>query len=303
MNIQAVKYIYKLVGRCYSWFVAKGLAKPMVIVNMDGGICSQMYQYLIGRWFEKKGYKVEFCLDFFVKNGMDCDGRQVRNYDMPKAFKAIDIKVVSLLDKLLYSRCFYHKGTFPSDCSSDWLKLSAPIFLDGYFYDDPVVWSEFHNVFKMDASVLSDHNKSLYNGIMPDDIAIHVRRGDLSKEMVSYGKPATIEYFENAINIFLERGFKSSCFYFFSDEVDYVYSNLIPLFGDRIRYVIVDNGAENGYQDLVLMSRFNHIITSKGSLGKYAAYSNLNIETIIMVQDDPNIGPLKLLKDKIIYCL
>ena len=41
------------------------LVTPKVVVLMDGGICSQMLQYLLGEFFRKRGCKVVYDLSFY----------------------------------------------------------------------------------------------------------------------------------------------------------------------------------------------------------------------------------------------
>lgn len=46
---------------------------PKVVLLMDGGVCSQMHQYLLGHLFGQKGYRVEYDLTFFKEWGSDMD--------------------------------------------------------------------------------------------------------------------------------------------------------------------------------------------------------------------------------------
>lgn len=52
-----------------------GAIPDFMVLNMDGGICSQMHFYIVGRIFEKKGQRVLYNLDWFSKEGKDMDGR------------------------------------------------------------------------------------------------------------------------------------------------------------------------------------------------------------------------------------
>ena len=40
---------------CYKRMLKARLVTPKVVVLMDGGICSQMLQYLLGEFFRKRG--------------------------------------------------------------------------------------------------------------------------------------------------------------------------------------------------------------------------------------------------------
>lgn len=53
---------------CYKRMLKARLVTPKVVVLMDGGICSQMLQYLLGEFFRKRGCKVVYDLSF-IRNG------------------------------------------------------------------------------------------------------------------------------------------------------------------------------------------------------------------------------------------
>ena len=53
-----MKIIERWKKSLYRKAVKHRLIAPQVIVLMDGGVCSQMHQYLLGRIFENGGHKV-----------------------------------------------------------------------------------------------------------------------------------------------------------------------------------------------------------------------------------------------------
>ena len=79
----------------YRKAILKHLIAPEIVVLMDGGICSQMHQYLLGRFFAQKGYKVSYDLSFYRTWGTDLTHRFVRNFDLLKAFPYIEITKAS----------------------------------------------------------------------------------------------------------------------------------------------------------------------------------------------------------------
>ena len=58
---------------CYKRMLKAHLVTPKVVVLMDGGICSQMLQYLLGEFFRKRGCKVVYDLSFYKEWGSDMD--------------------------------------------------------------------------------------------------------------------------------------------------------------------------------------------------------------------------------------
>ena len=60
------------------------LISPKVMVNLDGGVSSQMHQYLLGQLYAEKGYKVCYDLTFFDQRGGDLNNQFIRNFDLLK---------------------------------------------------------------------------------------------------------------------------------------------------------------------------------------------------------------------------
>ena len=69
---------------CYKRMLKARLVTPKVVVLMDGGICSQMLQYLLGEFFRKRGCKVVYDLSFYKEWGSDMDYKFARNFDLLK---------------------------------------------------------------------------------------------------------------------------------------------------------------------------------------------------------------------------
>lgn len=265
---------------------------PTIIVLVDGGICSQMRQYLMADVFIQKGYDVELNLSFF-KNGFDMNGEQVRNFDLEKTFPHLKVKKASRLKIFLYKSLFPYVGHYPKDDSINWVNLKSPSIMLGYFADPDWLYKRMPEVFKVDKSVLDKKNLELYNSISEKSVAIHVRRGDLAvvDTIGFYGAPASVDYFIKAINYLNER-FSGPDFYFFSDDVQYVKEKIITNIDNSIKCHLITNGSEKGYYDLLLISKCSHQITSKGSLGKFGACMNTDRGVVIVVKDELQLGPL-----------
>lgn len=267
---------------------------PCIIIPIDGGICSQMHQYLIGETFRRKGYKVKYSLSFFEHNGKDSDGLQVRNFDLLKAFPYLEFEKANKCEAKLYCLAFNYIGLYPKSLDTGWIGLKPPRFLSGYYADPQGLYRKVYNeVFRLDANVLDADNKALYDIIDGYSVAVHVRRGDLSGYNPAYGYPVTIDYFINAVKYLYDK-YSSPVFYFFSDDKTYVETQLLPLLPQNICYKLVNNGAEKGYMDLMLISRCRDQITSKGSLGKYGALLDSSpLRTVIVSKDDTQIFMLE----------
>ena len=250
-----------------------------VIIKMDGGICSQMHFYLVGRIIEQVHQTdVTFDISWFESVAKDVDGNFCRNFDLLKMFPTLDFKTQPLdLLRRIYISSFYKWNDYNTEDSSYILgeNTCPPRFLDGYFKDPEemyTVW--FRKTFKVDTSVLPSDNLAILKKIenhhhSKSTCAVHVRRGDLSNAHPIYGNPCSIDYYTEAFRKIEENG---DCkFFVFSDEPQWFVSNVKPSLSDYDLEIIDINGSDRGWCDLILMSRCEHQITSQGSMGKYAA--------------------------------
>lgn len=287
-----MKVLYKFKKSLYKKLLRYGIVSSKVVVLMDGGICSQMNQYLLGVLFKEQGYKVVYDLSFYDEYGMDKDRLFVRNFDLLKAFPDLNLKEASRLLTSIYKQKYYNIGNNTTEKLEDFsfLGKKPPLYLGGYYYLSADIWlPAFRSIFKMQQTILDNDNVRMSDEIDLHiySVAVHVRRGDLKVEMYDYGKPASLDYFKNAVFYFKQQ-MKSPYFYFFSDEPNWVAEELIPQLklSEKECRVIDINGADKGYMDLYLIAHCKHQITSKGTLGKYGALLGDNSEKIVVLCDD-----------------
>lgn len=267
------------------------LVSPKIVVQLDGGICSQMHQYLLGQFYARQDFQVRYDLNFFKEWGSDLNNQFVRNFDLLKAFPYLDFKEATELTVVVYKNKYYFVGNNTGKRIDDFcfLQKTPPIYLGGYYHLPPDLWLKmFQSIFKMSLDVLDEPNKELCQIINEKDnsVAVHVRRGDLKEEVYDYGKPASLKYFQEAVSL-LKSKFSDAYFYFFSDEPDWVKEVLLPQLSltDECRVVDV-NGSDKGYMDLFLIAHCKHQITSKGTLGKYGALLADNSAKVVVLCDD-----------------
>lgn len=253
-----------------------------IIIKMDGGICSQMHFYLIGVILAEKGNNVSFDLKWFDTEGKDLDGKFCRNFDLRKIFPALNFrKTENNLIRRIYISAFYrHNDYFGADDNMlAWTGLKAPAYLDGYFKDPEEMYSSlFRKVFHIDTDVLDSKShetlRIIENSKKPgyETCAVHVRRGDLARYNRAYGDPASIRYFSDSFDKVSSTVNPGNVrFFIFSDEPEWCRKELIPILEGHDIHICDANGSDKGYCDLILMSRCRHLITSQGSMGKYAA--------------------------------
>ena len=95
---------------CYKRMLKARLVTPKVVVLMDGGICSQMLQYLLGEFFRKRGCKVVYDLSFYKEWGSDMDYKFARNFDLLKVFPYLGLTIATEFEISYYKRHFYYVG-------------------------------------------------------------------------------------------------------------------------------------------------------------------------------------------------
>ena len=283
----------RLISLFYKVLLYLKAVKPKIIVKIDGGIASQMHQYLLGRIFSEKGCVVSYDLFFYKKWAKDNYGNFERNFDLLKAFPYLEFKQSNGIDNMVYPISFADRSIYLDHEEVDVFlyDIKPPKFLGGYYFSPIEVWKNlFPRYFRIDPQVLDNYSYALYQeiGKKIHTVGVHVRRGDLTAFNNAYGHPADFEYFKKAISYIYSK-IETPFFYFFSDEPQWVENELVgKLSIIDGQYMIVDkNGSEKGYMDLFLLASCAHQITSKGSFGKFGALLSNSKDKIVVLCDDP----------------
>lgn len=254
---------------------------PQVIVKVEGGICSQIRCYLVGMCFAERGHDVRYDLDWYRWSGKDNNGVYERNFDLLKLNSKLPFRQASELLSLFYRYCLLIDSKPYDDNPADksWAtELTPPLYVGGFFHDFEEMYSRMLPAYFPFGMLIGNpdrQNKVILQEIeSAPSVAMHVRRGDLAAFNPYYGEPCSMEYFCSAVREMAGDGSVHD-FYIFSDEPGWCGSELLPTLPTGQRYHIVSaNGSDRGYMDLLLMASCKHVITSKGSLGKYAALIN-----------------------------
>lgn len=252
----------------------------MIIIRVDGGICSQISFVALGLYllqkFANQGVIVKYDLSWFKDIGVDLTGKFARNWDFSRAFPKISVELASKEEINYYRRKYNNRGPNCKD-------FKPPLYVDGYpdvGYALDQVRDCLREAFQPQLGQ-ADSEWARKVGEY-ESCAIHVRRGDLSVFNVAYGNPASLDYFAKSISLvrLLHPNVK---FFFFSDELNYVKSELLPMLPQDLKYEIVHgNGSDRGYMDLFLISRCDYIISSTGSLGVYGADLSCKCKLLVL---------------------
>lgn len=146
----------------YKYLLNRGLLRTKIVVLMDGGICSQMHQYLLGNLYRKRGFSVCYDLTFYKEWGLDINNEFVRNFDILKAFPYLEFEEASKLEVDVYRREYFYGGNDGDIRTNDmsFLSLVPPIYLGGYYHFPSKQWLEtFQSLYRMVDGVLDKVNQ------------------------------------------------------------------------------------------------------------------------------------------------
>jgi hypothetical protein len=248
----------------------------LVVVLIEGGLASQMYQYIIGQHMKDLGYTVKYDLRFYEHRKRDCCNESARNFELLKAFPYLEIPRANLLERKITKILFPFKDTTPNRFA--YLKTRPPVYLGNYYYNadlkgsafikDPLCYEKapYDKYFHFDEATLDAKNKEILHHIRrePMPICVHVRLGDYNG---GRGKPIKrdyVAYFARAI-AFIQRKFPNARFFFFSEESEAVRQSILPQLPEGWYEIVDVNKSDEAYKDLFLCSACKHQIMSIGA--------------------------------------
>lgn len=267
--------------------------KDLVVVCVDGGICSQISFVAFGLYLKSvlgDAVRVKYDLTWFDRFGCDNDGRLARTWSVPLAFPGLKVTQASEDEIRVLSRRFAVRD-LRSVCG-----MPLPAYLNGYPLEmrgsmnpsrslvrEFVPRSEFR-------PMLDEWSSCVLKRIESGPVCgIHVRRGDLAKGNPGFGSPTSVSYFLTSVH--LVHGLDpEATFLFFSDEPDWVASEIVPRLPDWCRFeVLRGNGSDRGYLDLYLLSRCDYVVSSIGSFGHFAAVLSDKVKWLVMSRRRENM--------------
>lgn len=258
-----------------------------IVIMVDGGIASQINKLTIGFYFADKykdKVKILYDTDWYRNCGMDIDGVNARKYEINKMYPDIRIRETGKFIKFI-TKCIYrHTTGWPDTYESVDDILLDHMYIDGYGYKIPLETRKYifekYLYKRVDTAVLNQDNLNILSQIRHsrNSIGVHVRRGDMARNSAIYDITPK-NYF---IKVMSDPKFSDSTFFVFSDDIKWVKEELVPFIQNRNIIVVDINGIDNGYSDLYLCSECNIIVSSQGSMAKFAAMLSNNENTILI---------------------
>ena len=293
--------IFRKIVEGFKIFFSKKDHYNHVIIMVDGGFCSVLLKYALGLGVKKNlGLDVKYDLTWFEKYGKDCDNKFDRKFQLLELFPTLDYKIASKREIKIFKKRYYYNNKYPYKFDSSLYKINEPRYIDGY-YENWQYLKEVRSelIEKIDFNNLELNQKNLeYLADIESSqsIAIHIRRGDYVNLGMSI---LEVDYYLNAIRFIQNKlGNAKPKLFLFSNDLDWVKTELVPKIANDLNSIIVDvNDNNQGYLDLFLISKCKHQISSNSSFGFWGGYLNQNPEKIVIipnkwlpVEDEYTIG-------------
>jgi hypothetical protein len=273
-------------------------ASKMIIIQLQGGLGNQMFQYAFARILAKRN-SVPLKLD---KSFFDTYSKEQeftpRNFELgifentctqASSKEIIKLTRLSFINKIKKKLGFYYKSNIYLEPSLDFhieaLFIKVPVYIKGYFQS----YKYFENkedlireTFSFPIESLDDRNKTLLSKLQSETtISVHIRRGDYvtnNKTQQFHGN-CSLEYYSNAIALLASKN-KGFTLVLFSDDSQWVKEQFETLPYSKI---FVDyNTDENSWIDMLLMSSCSHNIIANSSFSWWAAWLNAQPNKIVI---------------------
>lgn len=265
----------------------------MILVELNGGIGNQMFQYAAAKSLalhKKTILKLDVTPASHKSMPQELKARpfDLHYFDLPDPIAA-SLEIASFLTtkqlgkiiektKANHKRKIYREPFFHYD--ENFFKANGDVFLKGLWQSEKYFKpfeKEIRNIFTFkEVSHLASQN--LKN---ETSVSVHIRRGDyltkISQEILG---TLPISYYQQAIEV-IKSKISNSTFYFFSDDIDWAKSNFqIP------NAIFVSNSlTKNHFEDLYLMTQCQHNIIANSSFSWWGAWLNDNPNKIVIAPE------------------
>lgn len=272
----------RLFWKPYNRFLVPAVARHMagrkdfkseIVVLVDGGLGSQMWQYALGRGAAlASGLPVCYDLSWFARGAKDINGLHNRNYELTTVFPGLPFQEASGRVVRMYKRYFnLYPGTRLA-YEEDILSSEFPRYLGGYYVNARYIDGQgdaLRELFQF-APGFGERNGPVLSRIISArcTVGVHIRLGDYVGSVHDVTTPG---YFRSAIRHIADRlAPERAVFFIFSNGMERSKEMLAGLDEDIV--FVEGNDNDNGACDMYLMSRCSHFIISNSSFSWWAAW-------------------------------
>lgn len=270
----------------------------MIIIQLQGGLGNQMFQYAFARILAKRN-SVTFKLDksFFDTFSKEQEFTQ-RNFELgifenvckqASAKEIFKLTRLSFINKIKKKLGYNYKSNIYSEPSLDFHKealfIKVPVYIKGYFQSYKYYENQedlIRETFSFPIESLDDRNKALLSKLRSETtISVHIRRGDYvtNEKTQQFHGNCSLEYYSNAIALLASKT-KEFTLVFFSDDSQWVKEQFEDLPYSKL--FIDNNTNDNSWIDLFLMSSCSHNIIANSSFSWWAAWLNTQPNKIVI---------------------
>lgn len=265
-----------------------------IVLSIAGGFSDQLITYRLGYSIEQLyNRKVLYDISWYSNYGKDDNGKYNRNFELLNIFSDIpftiatgnEIKIAKIHSNII--------NRYDDIDILEIIKKYEIFYLNRYYTETSKIKKlDFNEVFDLDKYILQkldNDNKRVYENIKncKYSVACHVRRNDRLIHRGVILSNLDEDYFIKAIEKINKKVKGKLKIYFFSDDMDWVKNNLIPLVKDKYEYMAVDiNDNDKGYFDFYLISNCKYQIASEGSFCQIAYNFNKYKNKIIIIPDN-----------------
>ncbi|HEX8517697.1 MAG TPA: alpha-1,2-fucosyltransferase [Bacteroidia bacterium] len=272
----------------------------MVIVKLFGGLGNQMFQYAAGRSLSlRNNCPLKLDITHFDNKTLP-NGLPYRSFDL-SIFKAqLNIATSKEIKKFFSSDSLFAKAAKKIDhlfndyklihepyfhFYPDLLKVKGNVYLEGYWQSEKY-FKEYEDIIRNDFNIdttLGKEGEFLLKNIKDtNSVCLNIRRKEFASNKY-INQFVGSEYIYNAIELMAKK-VKDPHFYVFSDELDWVKSNIVI----KYKHTIVE---ENLYGDrfrdcLLFMSSCKNFIIPNSTFGWWAAWLNNDPDKIVISPSD-----------------
>jgi hypothetical protein len=267
----------------------------VIIVKLMGGLGNQMFQYALGRHLAEKN-KAELRLDFFDLAKFKMPRKyELDVFNINAEFASVDeikkLTDVGISEKIISKILRRPRKTSPLHSiekkefcfDPEILNLSGEGYLEGYWQTEKY-FKNIEQIIRSDFAFKypqTGENKELSKMVQScNSVSVHVRRGDYAgkKETKNVHGCCSMDYYYRCIEYIIEK-VKDPYFIIFSDDINWLNKNFIIPYKMKI---VDNNGLDNSYEDMHLMSQCKHNIIANSSFSWWAAWLNPNPDKIVI---------------------
>ncbi|HLO16357.1 MAG TPA: alpha-1,2-fucosyltransferase [Anaerolineales bacterium] len=267
----------------------------MVLVQLNGGLGNQLFQYALGRKialdrntvprFETSAFRTqsrEYKLHHYQVKGSPATEKEVRRFLgweqnpwLKKVYRLYNSK------RPYYRRVIVDEQSVPFD--KNILKVPKNVFLRGYWQSEKY-FHDIAEILRQDLVLktpLSGLNREMAKKIQTSlSVSLHVRHGDYATDMATHQTHGllSLDYYRAAISHILAL-FPDASFFLFSDDIPWIRENLKI----NATHCYVDhNTDQTDFEDLRLMSLCKHHIIANSSFSWWGAWLCQNPEKVVV---------------------